>query len=167
MRKPSSCALAIRLQTAGSLTLGRVLVASVDGDNILDKHGDGLEMHVVLLVKRERLLMQTMLDGNVGDLDDIEAVQLVDVVHDAALVGANGGQEEQLLQVAIVAEGGRLEDDLLEELDQLLRQVSREEGLDGDRDVFRICRFGDCDSDDLCTSSSSGTYTTDTALKRT
>lgn len=133
----------------GLVDLARVLRRTVDADDILDENIHRVEVLVVLAVQRERLLIESLLRRDRGNLVDVEALDLVDVAHDLALVGADRGEEEELLEVAVVAERGRLEDDLLEELDELSREVGREEGLDGDGDILGVGRLGNGSRDDL------------------
>jgi hypothetical protein len=131
--------------------LGRKLHRSIDTNDVLDEHADSLEVQVVFAEKREGLLVELMLDGDRCDLVDIEALDLLNVSHHFALVGPNGSKEEELLEVAVVAEGRWLEDDLLEELDELDRQVGRQKRLDSDRHVLRVLRLRDSRGNDLNT----------------
>ena len=106
-------------------------------------------MLFVLLIDRERLLEQAMLRRNPRNLVDVVVLELVDVADDLALVGADGGEQEQVLQVAVVAEGRRLYDDLLQELDKLDREVSCNKCFHSDRDIIRIGAFRDRSRNDL------------------
>ncbi len=92
---------------------------------------------------RESLLVETVVGSDLGNLLNVVAIKTVDVVHDLALVGADGSKEQQVLQAAVVAECRWLQDDLLEQLDELVRQVGSHEGLDGSRDIVGVGRFGD------------------------
>ncbi len=69
-------------------------------------------------------------DSNLSDSRAIEVVKAVDVVLDARLVSLDGGDDEQVLQVVVVGEGGVLQHDLLQELDQLVLELGLHEGLD-------------------------------------
>jgi hypothetical protein len=133
----------------GLVDLVGVLLSAVNRDNVLDEDVHRLEVEVVLAVERERLLVETVLDHDGRDLLNVETLDALDVVHDATLVGADGGEHEELLEVGVVGEGGLLEDDLLEKLDELRGKVGGEERLDGDRDVLRVRRLGNGGRDDL------------------
>jgi len=80
---------------------------------MLDQDIDGLTVLLVLLVDHERLLVQSVLGSNLWDLGGIVILQLVDVSDDFTLVCTDGGKEQEILQIAVVAEGRGLDDDLL------------------------------------------------------
>lgn len=126
-----------------------VLRSSVNRDNVLDEDVHRAEVMSMLAVDRESFFVKSMFDRNAGDFLDVESFDLFDVRHDLAFVGSDGGEEEELLEVGVVAKGGGFEDDLLEQFDELRREVSREECLDGDGDVLGIGRLGDGSSNDL------------------
>ncbi|KAI3480029.1 hypothetical protein L1887_57805 [Cichorium endivia] len=133
----------------GLVELVGVLLAAVDGDNVLDEHVHGVLVLLGLGEDAEGLLVEAVVDGDLGDLLDIIAVEAVDIVHHLALVGADGGEQQEVLEAAVVAERRRLEDDLFEQLDELVRQVGGHEGLDGGRDVVRVGGLGDGGGGDL------------------
>ena len=90
--------------------LGRAL----DGRDVVDGRLGRLAVQLGLLEDDERLLVQLRADGDVGDVGHVVVVEPVDVVHDARLVGLDGGQDEQFLQVIVLALGAALQYDLLE-----------------------------------------------------
>ena len=116
---------------------------------MLDENSDGLSVLVVLVVDREGLLVESLLDGDPCDLVRVVVLELADVSDDLSLVGSDGGEEEEVLKSSVVRERRGLEDDLLQELDQLGGKIVVDEGLDGDRDVVGIGGFGNGGGDDL------------------
>ena len=105
---------------------------------MLDQDIDGLTVLLVLLVDHERLLEQPVLGSDLGDLCGVVVLQLVDVPDNFALVRTDSSEEEEVLEIAVVAEGRSFNDDLFEQLDQLQREVGFDEGMDGNRDVVRV-----------------------------
>ena len=95
-------------------------------------------MLFVLLVDHERFLVQSMLGSNLRDLGGIIVLQFVDVPDNFALVCTDGGEKQQVLKIAVVTEGRRLDDYLLEQFDELQGEVGFDEGMDGNRDVVRV-----------------------------
>ena len=90
-----------------------------------------------------------MVNSDLRNLSDIVVLELVDVPNDLALVSANGSEHEQVLEVLVVAERRRLNDNLLEDLNELDRKVSCDESLDGHRDIIRVGALGKGSRDDL------------------
>jgi hypothetical protein len=118
--------------------LVRILHATIEGNHMFDQDIDGLSVLLVLLVDHERLLVQSMLGGNLRDLDDIVVLQLVDVPDDLALVCTDGSKEQEVLEIPVVAEGRGFNDDLLEQFDEFQRKIGFEEGMDGEGDIVRV-----------------------------
>ena len=116
---------------------------------MLNENVDCLRVLLVLLEDEECLLVQAVLDGNLGNLGDVVVLELVDVADDLALVRTDSCQHEQVLEVAVVVEGRGLKDDLLKQLDELQRQVGSEESLDGGRDIVGVGALGQCGSHNL------------------
>jgi len=81
---------------------------------MLNQDIDGLSVLLVLLVDHKRLLVQSMLGSDLWDLGDVVVLQLVDVSDDLALVCTDGCKKQEVLEVTVVAEGGRLDDYLLQ-----------------------------------------------------
>ena len=115
-----------------------IIETTVDRHNVLHKDVDGLGMLLVLLVDRKRFLVQPVVSGNLRNFRAVVVLELVDVVDNLALVRTDRCQQHQVLEVAVLAEGRGLNDDLLQELDELDGQVSREECLDSDRDIVGV-----------------------------
>lgn len=109
------------------------LGGALDRGDVVDEHLGRLAVQLRLLEDDERLLVQLRADGDVCDVGHVEVGEAVDVVHHARLVRLDGGEDEQVLQVPVVGELRVLQHDLLEQLDQLVGQVGRHEGLDGGR----------------------------------
>ena len=129
--------------------LVRVVHTSVERHDVLNENVDCLRVLLVLLEDEECLLVQAVLDGNLGNLSDVVVLELVDVADDLALVRTDSCQHEQVLEVAVVVEGRGLKDDLLKQLDELQRQVGSEESLDGGRDIVGVGALGQCGSHNL------------------
>mmetsp|Transcript_3712 Transcript_3712/g.9309 ORF Transcript_3712/g.9309 Transcript_3712/m.9309 type:complete len:463 (+) Transcript_3712:1267-2655(+) len=132
---------------AGSEFLGPLQGLQVHQQGV---HGLGIE--VVLLVDEEGLLVEAvgLAQGDLGNLRTVVVVQAVDVVHHASLVGLDGCQDEQVLQVFVLAEvRGLVQHDLLEELDELVGQVRADESLDSGGNLFSIRRLWQRGGDDL------------------
>mmetsp|Transcript_108987 Transcript_108987/g.351891 ORF Transcript_108987/g.351891 Transcript_108987/m.351891 type:complete len:1017 (-) Transcript_108987:616-3666(-) len=116
----------------------RELPGTLQGAEADEEGVHGLAVQVALLVDEEGLLVEAvrLSQRDLGDLGAVVAVQAVDVVHDPRLVGLDGREYEEVLQVPVLAEvGGLVEDDLLQELDELVGEVCGDEGLDRGRDL--------------------------------
>ena len=108
---------------------------------MLDQDVDGLTVLFVLLVDHERLLVQSMLGSDLRDFGGVVILQLVDVSNDLTLVCTDGGKEQEVLQIAVVAEGRGLDNDLLQQLDEFQREICFEEGMDCNGDIVRVGAF--------------------------
>ena len=133
----------------GLVNLVGILNTTVERDDVLNKDVDGACVIVVLLEDEEGLFVETVLNGDPGNLSDIVVLQLVDITNYLALVRTNGSQHHEVLQVLVVAEWRGLQNDLLEQFDKLDGQVGRQEGLDGDRDIIGVSAFRDGSSNNL------------------
>lgn len=81
---------------------------------MLDQNIDSLDVLLVFLVDHECFLVQSVLGSDLRNLGDIVVLQLVDVTDDLPLVRADGSKEHEVLEIAVVAKGRGLDDDLLE-----------------------------------------------------
>mmetsp|Transcript_102832 Transcript_102832/g.290759 ORF Transcript_102832/g.290759 Transcript_102832/m.290759 type:complete len:976 (+) Transcript_102832:1169-4096(+) len=110
-----------------------------------------LGVEVALLVDQERLLVQPVriAKRDLGNLRPIVVVQAVDVVHDAGLVRLDCRQDQQVLQVPVLAEVGVVEDDLLQQFDELIGQVRTDESPDRGRDLVRVLGLWERSAHDL------------------
>ena len=61
-------------------------------------------MQIKLLEDGKGFFVQLVTGGNLTDLRTVERVESVDVIHDARCVRLDGGKDEQVLQVRVVAE---------------------------------------------------------------
>jgi hypothetical protein len=116
---------------------------------MLDQDINCITMSLSLLVDLERFLVETRVDGNGSNLRSIIVVQLLDVIANTSTVGFDGGKNQKILQVLILTERRGFKDNLLEQFDQFIRQVSIQERLDRDGDIIGISRFRDRSSGDL------------------
>lgn len=116
---------------------------------MLDENIDGQSMLFVLLVDGQGLLIQTVLGGDLGNFIRIVVLQLVDVANDFALVSAHSREEQEVLQVAVLAEGGWFDNDFLQELNQLNGEICLDKRLDSDGNIIRVCAFGESGGDNL------------------
>mmetsp|Transcript_5001 Transcript_5001/g.13054 ORF Transcript_5001/g.13054 Transcript_5001/m.13054 type:complete len:1209 (-) Transcript_5001:895-4521(-) len=121
--------------------LGGKLVSTLDRLDILEQHLHRELVQLELAVNGERLLVQLAAHGNLSHRRTVERVEAVDVVHDARLVRLDGGENEQVLQVRIPAEGAVLQHNLLQKLNQLVRQLRRHESFDRDAHLLRVLRL--------------------------
>lgn len=110
---------------------GSELQSPVNRDDVFDEDVNSVDVEVVFLVDDQSFLVQAVVRSNLGDLRDVVVLQLVDVPDNLALVGANGSEQEQVLQVLVLAERWWLNDDLLEDLDELHGKIRVQERLDG------------------------------------
>lgn len=129
--------------------LRSIVLTTVNADDVLDKHIDGISMLLVFLVDHERFLVKPMLDRNFRNLGNIIVLELIDVVHDFALVCTYSRKHQEVLQILVIAERRRFKNDLLEQLNELDRQIGGNESLDGDRDIIWISALWKCGRDDL------------------
>jgi hypothetical protein len=133
----------------GLVDLVSILRSSVERSDMLDENAHRLSVLVVLGVDGKGLLVETLLDSDPRDLVRVVVLEPTDVADDLALVGADGGEEEEVLKRSVVGEGRGFEDDLLEQFDELGGEVVLDECLNGDWDVVRVGRLGDGGGDDL------------------
>lgn len=88
----------------GLIDLDSVLLSTIDRDDVFDENVHGVEVKFILAEESERFFVETMFDGDGGDLLNVETLNLFDVTHNSTLVGSNGGEHEELLEVGVVAE---------------------------------------------------------------
>jgi len=139
-------------QTTPNLGLAnfvRILQTSVDAHNLVDEHINGKRMLLILLVNRERLFVQTMLDGNACNFRDVVVSELLDITDDFALVRTDRSEQEEVLEVLVLAEGRGFEDNLFQEFNEFNGKVGSQERLDGDRYIVCICTLRHGSRDDL------------------
>mmetsp|Transcript_98646 Transcript_98646/g.299391 ORF Transcript_98646/g.299391 Transcript_98646/m.299391 type:complete len:702 (-) Transcript_98646:1272-3377(-) len=105
----------------------------------------------MLLVDQEGLLVEPVgvAQRNLGNVRPVVAIEPIDVVHDAGLVRLDGSQDEQVLQVPVLAEVGVVEHNLLQKLHQLRLQVGADEGAHRGGDLVRILRLWQSGAHDL------------------
>jgi len=120
---------------------------------MLDKDIDSKRMLVVLLVDGQSFFVETMLNSNFGNVSDFVVLKLVDVSNDFAFISTNCCEKEEVLEVFVVAEWRRLDDNLLQELNKFNRKIGLEKSLDSHGDIIGVSTFWKGCSDNLDTSS--------------
>mmetsp|Transcript_31185 Transcript_31185/g.87443 ORF Transcript_31185/g.87443 Transcript_31185/m.87443 type:complete len:318 (-) Transcript_31185:2509-3462(-) len=118
--------------------LGGVLMRPLQAVQVVQQHLDCGDVQVELLVDGEGFLEELAAHGNLPDRWPIERVQARDVVHDARLVRLDRREDQEVLQVGVAAEGRVLQNDLLQQLDQLVRQLRGHEGFHRHRHLLRV-----------------------------
>lgn len=106
-------------------------------------------MSLSLLVNLKGFLVETRVDANIGNLRSIVVVEFLDVVVYSRGIGFDGCEDQEILQVLVLAERRGFEDDLFEQLDQFVGQVGAQECLHCHGDVIWISRFGNSGASDL------------------
>mmetsp|Transcript_131667 Transcript_131667/g.366980 ORF Transcript_131667/g.366980 Transcript_131667/m.366980 type:complete len:569 (+) Transcript_131667:1593-3299(+) len=122
------------------------------GSDVVEQGVHRLSMQSAALVDEEGLLVEAvrLAQRDPGDLRPVVRVQAADVVHDPRLVGPHCGQDEEVLQICILAKVSRLvEDDLLKKLDELVWQVCGDECLHRTRNLVDPRAFRQRGADDL------------------
>ncbi|GJC99267.1 hypothetical protein ColKHC_08093 [Colletotrichum higginsianum] len=117
-------------------------LGAVDTHNVLNEDVDSGGLVASLLIDLEGLLVKTDFDTSGRNVGSAEVVQAVDVVHNLTLVCLGSGEEKQVLEVGVVAERRRLQDDLLEQLNELEREIGGKEGGDSLGDLGRVGGLG-------------------------
>lgn len=82
-----------------------------------------------------------MLGCNLSNFHVVVILELVNVANNFTLICPNSSQEKQVLQILVLAEWRWFDDDLLQQLNELDREVSSQEGLDSYRYVVGIGRL--------------------------
>mmetsp|Transcript_1325 Transcript_1325/g.3676 ORF Transcript_1325/g.3676 Transcript_1325/m.3676 type:complete len:568 (+) Transcript_1325:983-2686(+) len=118
----------------------RELRGAVDGFDVGEQGVHGLGVEVALLVDQEGLLVEVvrLAQRNLGDGGPVVLVEAVDVVHHARLVRLDRGEDQEVLQIPVLAELRSVHHDLLQELDELVGELGRDESLDGARDFLGV-----------------------------
>lgn len=106
------------------VNLGGVLNTPIEGNDVLDQDVDRRFVVLVLLVDEEGLLVQAVVDRDLGNLVRIVVLQLVNVADHFTLVSTDGSEHEEVLEVLVLIKWRRLQDNLLEQLDELDGEIS-------------------------------------------
>lgn len=118
------------------------LLGSVNGFDVVQQNLDGLNIVVGLLVDNEGLLVQLVVasEGDLSQFRTIIVVQSVNVIHNSGGISLDGGQDQQVLQVLVVAEIGvvGVKNDLLQQLNQFVWQFSGHESLHSGGNLLRV-----------------------------
>lgn len=120
---------------------------------MLDKNVDSHGMLIIFLIDHKRFLVKPMIRSNLGDFGSIVVLQLVDVPDNLAFVCTDSSEEQQVLEIPVITERRRLNNDLLQKLNKLKREVGSQEGLDGDGDIIWVRTLRQSGCDDLGCSS--------------
>lgn len=90
-----------------------------------------------------------MLNSNFSNVGNFVVLKLIDVSNNFAFISTNCREKKKALEVFVVAEWGRLDDNLLQEFNKLNRKVSLKECLDSHGDIIGISAFWKSCSDSL------------------
>lgn len=116
-------------------------VSTIEIVDLLDKNLNSGSIDVELLEYGESLLVQFIVDRNVSDVGCVVVVQTIDVLHDACTIGLDSCKNQQILEITMIAEYTAVQNDLLQELDQLVRQIGSHECFHRHRNILRILSF--------------------------
>jgi hypothetical protein len=84
----------------------------------------------VLFIDQECLLVQPILaKSNLREVWTVVVIKSVDVVDDTCLVRLDGGQNQEVLEISVVAELRVVKHDFLEKLDELVGELCGNECL--------------------------------------
>mmetsp|Transcript_27639 Transcript_27639/g.51031 ORF Transcript_27639/g.51031 Transcript_27639/m.51031 type:complete len:275 (-) Transcript_27639:2660-3484(-) len=117
--------------------------------DVVDQHLDGLDAAVNLLVDLESFFRQSAVESFFGHRHSVEVVETVDEVLDTRAIGFDGGEDEEILQIGVPAEGTILKDDLFQQLDQLGLQFTRHKRTHGATHLVRVSTLGQRSANDL------------------
>jgi hypothetical protein len=92
----------------------RKFVCFINRHNVIDQNVDSLDVVVMLLEDLESLIKHADLDTLLCNVVGAVLVKLLDVPDDPAAVRLAGGKHQQVLERRVIAEAGRLQDDLLQ-----------------------------------------------------
>ena len=90
---------------------------------MLNKDVYSKHMLVVLLVNSQSFFIETMLDSNFGNVRNFIVLKFIDVSNDFAFISTNCSEKEEVLEIFVLAERGRLDDNLLQEFNKFNRKV--------------------------------------------
>lgn len=127
----------------GDIHILGVLVGAVNATHVLEQHVHSAVVVVIILVHNHGFLEETVSESVVGNVLGVKVGESTDVVEDLGLVDLDCGQDQEVLKVALVAEGSGLENNPFEQVDQIVGQVGAHECLSRDRNFVRILRLGD------------------------
>jgi len=116
---------------------------------VLNKDVDSKCMLVMLFVDGQSFFVETMLNGNFGNVRNFVILKLIDVSNDLAFISTNCCEKKKVLEVFVVAEWRRFDDDLLQEFNKFNRKVGLKESLDSHGDVIRVSTFREGCGDNL------------------
>ena len=116
---------------------------------MLNKNVDSKRMLVVFLVDGQSFFIETMLNSNFGNVSNFVVLKLIDVSNNFAFISTNCREKKKVLEVFVVAEWGRLDDNLLQEFNKLNRKVSLKESFDSHGDIIGISALWKGGSDNL------------------
>ena len=106
-------------------------------------------MLFVFLVDGQSFLIETVLNGNFGNVRNFVVLKLINVSNDFAFVSTNCSKKKKVLEVFVVAEWRWLDNNFLQELNQFNRKIGLKKSLDSYGDVIRISTFWEGCSDNL------------------
>ncbi|CAI6082879.1 unnamed protein product [Clonostachys chloroleuca] len=126
-----------------------ICLCSINADDVLNENIDGRRLVVGLLVDLKGFLMESHFNTGCSNVISVVVVELVDVVHDASLVSLGSREEEEILEILVVAEWRGLQNNLLQQLNKFKRKIVLKEGRDGDRYLGWVTSLWNGGSGDL------------------
>jgi hypothetical protein len=115
-----------------------IFQSTINRNDVLNEDIDSHRMLLMLPVNRQCFLIKTVLSGNSCDISSVVVLKLVDIANNLALVSANGSEEKEVLEILVVAEWRRFDDDFFQQFDKLDGKIGLEEGLDGDGNIIGV-----------------------------
>jgi hypothetical protein len=135
----------------GFVSLISELSSDLDVLNVVKQDLDGFNVLTELLVDAKSFFVKFVLGflSNVSELNSIVVIKSVDVVHHTPSLRADSSQNQEVLEISVSSEVRVVEDDTLEEVNELARELGFDEGADGSGDLIDILNLGESSLDDL------------------
>mmetsp|Transcript_5826 Transcript_5826/g.17846 ORF Transcript_5826/g.17846 Transcript_5826/m.17846 type:complete len:596 (+) Transcript_5826:1048-2835(+) len=105
---------------------------------VIDEHTNSIGGLVELLEDHKGLLVELRVNGDTSDLGSVVGIQTIDVAEHTSGVSLDRSQNQEVLQVAVARELAVLNDHLLQQLDELMRQVGIHERLHSDAHLLLL-----------------------------
>jgi len=128
-----------------------VFCGSADVVKVVQEYPNGLNWLIEFLVDDKRFLVETMLLflAHICELDTVVIVETVNVVHDAGGLRSDCCKDQQVLQIFVVSKVGVVQHNTLEQLNQLVGDISLNESLHSAGNFVNVLGFGQSSLDNL------------------